>query len=203
MTAVRDEVALAAALGDEAHAIAPGFIDAWLLAALRDRAARLHADGAFRAAAIGADRAVRPEVRGDALCWLAGEDAAERAWLARMETLRRVLNERLYLGLFELECHFARYAPGAGYARHLDRFAADGAAGGERVVSVVLYLNDDWRPADGGELCLELDAGLRRTVPPAAGTLALFLSDRIWHEVRPARRERWSVTGWFRRRAAG
>ena len=35
---------------------------------------------------------------------------------------------------------------------------------------------------------------------PQAGTLALFLSGEMPHEVLPATRERLSLTGWFRRR---
>ena len=35
---------------------------------------------------------------------------------------------------------------------------------------------------------------------PQAGTLALFLSADMPHEVLPATRERLSLTGWFRRR---
>jgi len=54
------------------------------------------------------------------------------------------------IGLFEFECHFAHYAPGAFYRRHLDQFAG----GGRRRVSTVLYLNSGWRDGDGGELRL-------------------------------------------------
>ena len=35
---------------------------------------------------------------------------------------------------------------------------------------------------------------------PAGGTLVAFLSDRVEHEVLPARRDRIAVSGWFRRR---
>jgi hypothetical protein len=35
------------------------------------------------------------------------------------------------------------------------------------------------------------------------GTLVVFLSDRFPHEVLPARRERLSLAGWFRRRSLG
>jgi hypothetical protein len=35
---------------------------------------------------------------------------------------------------------------------------------------------------------------------PEGGTLVAFLSDRFEHEVLPARRQRLSLTGWFRQR---
>ena len=64
-----------------------------------------------------------------------------------------------------------------------------------------------WRPEDGGALRLELGeatveapSGDVVEVVPEAGTLVAFLADRFWHEVRPATRERMSLTGWLRTR---
>ena len=195
-----DPAVLAEAIATDGCVIVPGFLAPAQAAALRDSALRRYAAGAFHAAAVGrgAERQVRSEIRGDQVLWLGDQpDEPEQALLDRYEALRLACNEALMLGLFELECHYAVYPPGAGYARHLDRFAGDAS----RTLSAVLYLNDDWQPSDGGELALWLDDGRVLEVPPTAGTLALFLSERFWHEVRPATRERWSVTGWFRRRS--
>ncbi|HEY5930165.1 MAG TPA: 2OG-Fe(II) oxygenase, partial [Burkholderiales bacterium] len=65
------------------------------------------------------------------------------------------------------------------------------------------YLNQDWRDADGGELRLYLEREpLTRHVDirPDGGTLVLFLSEKFPHEVLPAKRERHSLTGWFKAR---
>ena len=106
------------------------------------------------------------------------------------------LNRELMLGLDELEAHFAMYAPGTRYAKHRDRFRDDDA----RVLSSVLYLNDDWQESDGGALRLYLpDRHL--DVYPSAGKLVLFLSADFEHEVLAATRDRLSIAGWFRRRA--
>ncbi len=35
-------------------------------------------------------------------------------------------------------------------------------------------------------------------VLPESGTVALFLSEEVPHEVRAARRDRFSIAGWFR-----
>jgi SM-20-related protein len=177
----------------------PGFIAPGLVTALRELALGLDAAGDFRPAAVGSGprRAVRPEIRGDRILWLHDAPApVEREVLARFERLRLELNQELTLGLFEFECHFALYPPGAGYARHLDQAAGDA----RRTVSAVLYLNPDWQPSQGGELRLYLDDGNTIDIAPEAGTLAVFLSERFWHEVLPATRERLSLTGWFRRR---
>jgi Rps23 Pro-64 3,4-dihydroxylase Tpa1-like proline 4-hydroxylase len=168
--------------------------------ALAARVAELDLEGEFRAAAVGAGRgrAVRPQVRGDRIRWLdAPAVRAERQLLGRLETVRVALNRELQLGVGELDCHYAIYPAGAGYARHLDR----SPAGAERVVSLALYLNESWSHGDGGELRLYADAG-PVTILPRAGTLVAFMSERFEHEVRPAARERTSLSGWFRRRGA-
>src|SRR5262249_46625644 len=107
-------------------------------------------------------------------------------------------NRALQLGLFEFEGHYAIYPAGRGYARHLDRFRDDDS----RVLSVVLYLNDRWQAQDEGALRLHLADDQKTDVLPEGGTLAVFLADRYAHEVRPARRDRLSIAGWFRRRRA-
>jgi len=189
---------LVARIARDGWAIEPGFIDAGLTAALREQSRALDAAGAFRPAAIGAGaaRAVRPALRGDRLCWLGpAEGAAEVALFATLEALRLALNRELALGLFDVECHYAIYAPGAGYVRHLDR----SPAGAERVISAVLYLNEAWASEDGGALRLHVGPEVVTTLP-AGGTLALFESARFEHQVLESRRERFSIAGWFRRR---
>ena len=119
------------------------------------------------------------------------------AFLARLDTLRRDLNRLLYLGLDDCEAHYAGYPPGGGYARHRDRFRDSDA----RVVTLVSYLNEDWREDDGGHLRLWLEDGTVTTLLPAGGSVC-FLSE-LEHEVLPARRERFSIAAWFRRGGGG
>lgn len=124
-----------------------------------------------------------------------------------VERLRQVLNEELFLGLFEYEAHLAIYPPGARYRRHLDM--SPGAM--RRTVTCVIYLNDGWLPEDAGQLNLEplglpaaQEEGAKllpsREIYPVGGTLACFLSQEVWHEVLPSTRPRLSVTGWLCRR---
>ena len=172
-----------------------------LVAALAEEARALRAAGAFRAAGVGTDRRQAPQLRGDQILWLdpTTPSAAQRAVLDGLEALRLELNRECVLGLFELEVHFAAYPPGAGYSTHVDRFRDDDS----RVLSIALYLNADWRVEDGGALRLYLAAAGREPyadIAPVGGTLVAFLSERFPHEVLPARRERLSLTGWFRRR---
>ncbi|MCP5146124.1 MAG: 2OG-Fe(II) oxygenase [Gammaproteobacteria bacterium] len=162
-----------------------------------------HAGASFHPAAIGRQQAVQHQrsVRGDEIRWIA-DDAqpgpAERAWLDFTEQLRRHLNQRLFLGLFSYESHFAHYAPGTCYQRHMDAFAGDA----NRILSTVLYLNAQWGAEDGGELVIYPARDATQPVAritPAAGTLVVFLSERFPHEVLSSHKDRYSIAGWYRR----
>ena len=153
----------------------------------------------FRPAGIGRQHGyqLRRQVRSDEICWLDGSNRAVADYLVCMEHLRSALNRALFLGLFEYECHFARYTPGACYRLHRDAFADQRSS---RLLSSVLYLNRHWRPEQGGELVLYADDAqtLIETILPCHNRLVLFLSAQFPHEVKPATRMRYSLTGWFR-----
>ncbi|WP_313738356.1 2OG-Fe(II) oxygenase [Pseudomonas sp.] len=175
------------------------FLPAELSRALAADCLRRSAQGELSPAAIGRGdaQAVREAVRGDQTQWLEpGETQACDRYLAVMDSLRLDLNRGLFLGLEDFECHFALYPPGAFYRRHLDRFRDDD----RRTVSTVLYLNEAWQPGDGGELRLFLGEQDVLDVAPVAGSLVVFLSGEVPHEVLATQRERLSLTGWFRRR---
>lgn len=82
------------------------------------------------------------------------------------------------------------------YKRHLDQHKNQDT----RVVTIISYLNESWEDKDGGELQLYLNDGKTVSVQPKAGTLVCFMSAEFEHEVFPAKRERASLTGWFRKR---
>jgi SM-20-related protein len=157
------------------------------------------ARGEFAPARVGSqsDAQRREDIRGDFTCWLREPFcAAERSLLNQLEELRLELNREATLGLFGLELHYARYAPGAGYARHVDQ--PQGTT--QRQVSLVLYLNADWQAADGGVLRLHETVDQTIDIEPVGGRLVCFLTPGRVHEVLTARRERLSISGWFRRR---
>jgi SM-20-related protein len=170
-----------------------------MLAGLRARCGALAAQGALRPARIGrgANERHADDIRGDSIAWLeTPADGVERELVEHLEALRVELNRALMAGLVDFEGHFARYAAGTSYSRHIDRLAGSDV----RVLSAVLYLNDEWSEEDGGHLRLHLRDGGSRDVAPIGGRLVVFRSEQFEHEVLPARRERLSFTGWFRRR---
>lgn len=197
-------------LEDRGWAITDRFVLPSLTQALHAHAHQLWQQGFFKPASIGrrAGLVHDAEVRGDAISWLDEKtpSPATIEFLAWAHSLREELNRHFFLSLKSQEFHFARYEPGRGYARHVDQHRGTGA----RKVSLVLYLNEEWQADDGGELCLyapsDAEADSTNPIPaepvakilPQAGRLVLFLSDRIPHQVLPANRVRWSLTGWFR-----
>lgn len=169
--------------------------------ALRQAAQQHLAEQHFQAARIGrgVSEMREPTIRGDQLCWLqeAGE-TCEAAYLQWMKSLQQALNQSLYLGIHEFEAHFAFYPAGAFYRAHVDRHRNSNA----RVVTAVLYLNECWQADEGGELLMYDDAGqVMQKELPEEGKLVIFMSEGLLHEVLPAKRERWSIAGWFRQSA--
>ena len=98
----------------------------------------------------------------------------------------------------------AHYPPGGAYVRHCDNHCHEGVGddcNGRRVTAIV-YLNEGWVEAHGGELLLyqappNHNSTLCR-VPPKLGSVILFWSDyRVPHEVLPAVKDRYAVTTWY------
>lgn len=144
----------------------------------------------------GTDEVHNRFVRSDRIAWMESGDPDAEAWFDWTERLKTYLNRRLFLGLFSFESHFAHYAPGDFYKKHLDAFRGDS----NRVLTLVTYLNRGWEPDQGGELVLYApdDGDEIGKVVPGFGTLVIFFSEEFPHEVLAAGRDRYSVASWFR-----
>ena len=155
-------------------------------------------DAELTPAGIGRHHAhqVNQQVRRDATQWFDGKSAAQQHYLQLMAELKLVFNRRCFLGLFDFECHFARYQQGDYYHKHLDAFRGRS----NRVLTTVSYLNT---VQQGGELALYDESdNLLTTLTPTAGSLILFESERFPHAVLPAVDTRYSIAGWFRKNAS-
>lgn len=187
-------------LATQGWARTPGFLPDTTIAQLANDAIQEKLSGGLHPAGVSQSRIINTNIRGDHIRWLTPPDVtpAQTVYFEQMEALRQSLNRNLQLGLFELESHVAIYPSGAGYQRHLDNFQRSN----QRILTCILYLNPDWQASDGGQLRMYLgdDAEDRVDVLPEAGTLLTFLSERYWHEVLPATRDRISMTGWFKAR---
>jgi SM-20-related protein len=196
---VADIQSAAATLAAAGIWVKDGFLAFSLRHALKECAQARRQRGDFEAARIGGAHSLehRADIRGDSTCWIIPPLLpAEAALLGKLERLRLELNRDCLLGLFDLELHYAWYAPGAGYARHVDQ--PRGST--QRQVSLVLYLNDEWTPAAGGELRIFEAHGGHRDIAPLAGRLVCFLTPGREHAVRETQQDRLSISGWFRAR---
>ena len=188
---------LAEDLARSGIAVVPEYFSLNLLDQLRAEIVALEGKDGFRRAGVGSGstRKVQDEIRRDSIHWLDRSHPTPvqtRVWEA-MEQLRLVLNQHLFLGILEIEAHYAVYPAGGFYSRHVDSFRNDDS----RIVSFVLYLNSQWMPMNGGQLRVyEKETFL--DVEPRHGTLVCFLSRECEHEVLLSHAPRYSFTGWFK-----
>ena len=135
-------------------------------------------------------------IRKDEISWIDDRTNAGAAWNQWAGAVQAFLNARLYLGLGSFESHFSRYTSGDFYRKHKDAFIGRS----NRKLSIIAYLNRDWVTADAGELVLftgdEGDTPI--IVAPQFGTMVVFLSEEISHEVLMTNCDRFSIAGWFR-----
>ena len=188
-----------AALETQGWAVVLDWVPVGLLSALQEDLRKAHEASALTLAGVGrAEDNVRlRKIRRDKTVWLSTSNATQAAYLEVMEQLRLVLNANLFMGLWSFEAHYSVYESGGFYARHVDAFK--GAR--NRLISTVLYLNEDWGADDGGELAIygdELSVEPVIKVRPEFGSMAIFLSEDIPHEVLPTHRSRYSIAGWYR-----
>ena len=193
--------ALMHALATQGYVICDHFLPSDLTSALRDETNKRYSNRDMNAAKTGLVNKSQSAIRGDHIAWLDEQDenAAIQAYFRQMHSLKDALNQQLFMNIQSLETHLALYPICGVYQKHLDQFR-HGNNAKSRQLSSILYLNDNWQADDGGELRLYLSEDEHLDILPTAGKLVLFLSAKFWHEVRPAKRERASLTGWFRSR---
>jgi|UniRef100_UPI004047A24A SM-20-related protein len=187
---------------NNSYVVVDDFVDEGFRKALLKEQIDLLNQGQFTKAAIGKgdQRQVRTEIRSDEVLWMDSTALSplQAIFWEKVAEVQQVLNRRCFLGLKSFEGHFARYPIGSFYKRHLDQFHAVP----HRIVTIILYLNESWTEADGGQLRMYFpqEDGSERVedVLPLGGRLVVFLSEEIPHEVLPTRKERISITGWLR-----
>ncbi|MDZ4716766.1 MAG: 2OG-Fe(II) oxygenase [Cytophagales bacterium] len=185
---------LADGLADKGFAVVEGFLSSAEVRNILDTDEfgdnKLH----FRKAGIGKTaKQINEAIRGDYLQWIDPEQASPviRVYLDRLQQMIAFFNQTLRLSLKGVEVHRTWYPPGAHYARHVDQFRSDD----HRKLSIICYVNEQWKVEHGGQLRLHLDDGAY-DILPEGGRLVCFRSDLIEHEVLPATRDRLSLTGW-------
>ena len=192
---------LADDLSEKGYGTIDHFLSQEEFTSIREVADNHREDGNFKKAGIGTNQAyqIDKQIRGDYIRWIDPTKAATatQVYVQRMRELMQYINRTCFLSLKDVEMHYTVYPVGTVYKRHLDQFRHDD----HRRLSVICYLNDAWLPEHGGQLRMykPQKGGHEEIIDilPTGGKLACFRSDLIEHEVLPATRERYSLTGWM------
>ena len=183
------------------YVIADEFISQDLFRTIMDYFREMESRDKLQKAGIGSsgEFQIKSAVRGDFIHWLSRNvDTALNPFFGLMDELNENLRRYCYLSLSDSEFHIAKYPAGSHYNRHLDQFQERS----NRQITVLMYLNENWKPGDGGELKIyrESDEGETEIlVEPIARRLLLFKSDCVEHEVLTTNVPRYSLTGWLLR----
>lgn len=185
-------------LANNGYAVIDHFLSPGDTSVLLDLAQKQFEKGEFKKAGVGTAHlyTVNKDVRGDYLLWLElDKDQSPLApYKKAIDELITALNRGAFLGIKDVEMHFAHYPPGTHYEKHVDGLKING----KRVISSVFYLNTLSQPTGGGALRIYEDCQTKFVdIYPKAGRLVLFLSDSVWHEVLRVNKERYSITGWM------
>jgi SM-20-related protein len=190
---------IAQELLEKSICVADNIVSEATVLALRQEAVEDYKQGEFEKAKIGKgiEKKRIDEIRGDKVRWLEMEFAtlAQTDYWQWIEGLRSYLRDFFRVHLERTELHLAYYPKGAFYSRHLDQFKGQS----NRIFSIILYLNQEWKEGDGGELRVYYPDASFKNFAPLGGRLIIFRSDEMEHEVLEANVPRISVTGWMRR----
>jgi len=200
-------------LSSKGYVIVENFLPDSLQEALRLDVQYLRQKSKFNVARIGQDatNTLNTNIRVVETCFLGQNKLVDVPNDSRsklydvLESLRQDLPQPLDVNLSEFL--YAYYPSGGFYRRHRD--ALPGSASVLRNFSLLMYLNKDWKEEDGGELRMHMDSGGDEVpsgeepnyidVAPKGGTLILFNSDQVPHEVLDTKSERVAIVGWYNR----
>ncbi len=183
-------------LADQGYAIIDGFLSPEEVQSILQLDGFQNGNSQFKKAGIGkhGDKQINESIRGDYILWVdrTSEGPAIQSYLSKLNELITFVNQNLFLSMKDYEVHMTIYPPGSYYNRHLDQFKKDD----HRKLSVICYLNENWKEDEGGQLRIYL-SDKHLDIFPMAGRLVCFRSDLLEHEVLRATRPRYSLTGWI------
>ena len=145
----------------------------------------------FREAAI--QNGVVSNIRSDHILWIDDQLPIAQQHIQTLEHLSQALNQAFYLGIKEVEAHFACYHADEFYALHRDNPQQKN----DRMISTVFYLHEHWQEDWGGQLRLQDKNDQWHIIQPLPNRLAIFQSDLL-HEVLLSKQQRLSITAWLR-----
>ena len=137
------------------------------------------------------------KIRGDKINWIENQsiNEFEAMYSKKIQHFISYLNKTCYTTIKNFESHYASYEKNSFYKRHIDQFKSEKG----RQFSLVLYLNENWKEEDGGNITLYPKDLEQINISPLGGRLVLFRSDEMEHEVKPSlTRQRNSIACWLK-----
>lgn len=183
-------------LAENDFVIIDDFVDTKTLNTIKQFFKQKENEEVFQKAAIGpgGNEKIINEVRGDYTYWLSKQQHHELGDLFdTIDHVKSCLNRYCFLSLSDYEFHLAHYPKGSFYKKHLDQFEGRN----NRLISMIIYLNENWKQGDGGELRVYNDEKKHFDIAPLENRCVIFKSDKLVHEVLMANKERRSITGWM------
>lgn len=154
--------------------------------------------GYLKSARIGHSKIANQTIRGDWHYWI---DSFPEQLSPLQNLIYSVMGSLKVYFRVSLKCEEQQltfYPAGTGYQKHWDNSNNSNS----RLFTFILYLNSNWLPTDKGELVLFPDEKNSlldlKIILPKNGTLVLFKSSTIPHEVNTTNRTRWAISGWFK-----
>ena len=177
--------------------IATDFINPALSAHLINNLIQLNTAHQMISAGTGNDVLIAHDksLRSDKIHWLdrSHDNIHENDFLDLIDAFILYLNRTCYTGITGYEFHYTLYDIGTFYKKHIDQFRNNDV----RQYSMIMYLNQDWKASDGGELCIHHSDRLQN-ISPSSGKSVFFKSSELPHEVLLTHKPRMSITGWLK-----
>jgi SM-20-related protein len=177
--------------------IAENFLSDELANNLKENLYKLNEKDLLIAAGTGNSQVIAYDsaVRSDSIYWLDKKhnNPFENAFFEQIEAFIIYLNESCFTGITGYEFHYSLYEKGDFYLPHYDQFHSNPS----RKYSMISYLNSNWKPEDGGELCIH-QGNNNQKISPTQGKTVFFKSDELLHEVLVTQNTRMSITGWLK-----
>jgi SM-20-related protein len=182
---------------DNKIGIAENFLSVSLAAHLKNNLSALYKKEQMSFAGTGNSELVTHNklVRSDKIYWLdpIHNNEYENDFFKLMDHFVAHLNRTCYTGITGYEFHYTWYEEGSFYRKHLDQFQNNSS----RKYSMIIYLNEDWKESDGGELSIS-HADRIQNISPENGKSVFFKSNELEHEVLRTNKPRLSITGWLK-----
>ena len=177
--------------------IAENFLNESLSLNLKENLKTLYLEKQLQSAGIGKNTKIEYNklFRSDIIYWLDRKhnNIHENTFLDLIDAFVKHLNATCYTGITSYEFHYALYEKGSFYRKHLDQFRSNDS----RQYSMIMYLNNEWKENDGGELCIHHEDS-SQNISPVNGRTVFFKSNELEHEVLITNKPRMSITGWLK-----